>query len=499
MRIVSRILRRQDAAELAADAESPQSLAIDPKLRADYRRRIAVIAAVSLVPWAMPVFGVVSDVIAGSRSVFVVVVPILAWLLVIGFIPPRGVVDNEVDWIVSTLVCVTAAVAIVLFTYRIPTLTQLWRIELVGPVVWLAAATGIFLGVRYAAQLWDLWLLLLFFTGPLPFLLILSPTGGSDLAVAALACGLATLVVLRVLRGCQLKWFLGGTALSVAVGGSAAWLAIVALPDRELGLLAAVTVGAGVVPGITAYTVLSHAPRIARAELAIPPAKLPSLSRWGVVTLAVLSVMTLVIFPLPPSRPTLLRAADDWTQRSGLEAVRNYGAAAKLLGPHASVTRYVSSRPSSPPSAVDVISAPTRGILDDFVDAQWYASPEPVDYVPADLAAATDLEVRSAHSNADNAVDPTAPQWYLLTWMWQVGSGFQQVIVVVSQHDEGRLPIPSGVSLPQVLLTPMLWIARQQPKQRSEVASQTVDQAKQLAHRLIGAAGLAGSAGGRLT
>jgi hypothetical protein len=285
----------------------------------------------------------------------------------------------------------------------------------------------------------------------------------------------------------------------LAIGGSAAWLAVAALPDRELGLMVAVVIGAGVVPGVTTYTVLRRAPRVSHEDADVPPAKLPSLSRWGVATIAVVSVASLLIFPLPPRQPTLVRAADDWAQRGGLEAVRNFSAAAALLGPHASVTRYVQTQKSSPPSAVDVITAPTRGILDDFVDAQWYASPEPVDYYPANLAAAPAMEIRSAYSNADNAVDPTAPQWYLLTWMWQVDSGFQQVIVVVSQHDEGRLPAPSGVSLSQVLLTPMLWIARQQPRQRSEVASKTVELAEQLALRLIGAAGLAGAVGGQLT
>lgn len=197
------------------------------------------------------------------------------------------------------------------------------------------------------------------------------------------------------------------TALSVAVGGSAAWLAIVALPDREFGLLAAVTVGAGVVPGITAYTVKPRAP------------DLPGIGHpAGEVTLTVplgCCDTCSAVGDDSGHLPVAAEPADAFARRRRLDAAQRIRGGSELrcsrqiVGPTriGHPLRLISAVQPALGGGCHFCTHP--GNFDDFVDAQWYASPEPVDYVPADLAAATDLEVRSAHSNADNAGSHRAP------------------------------------------------------------------------------------------
>lgn len=473
----------------------PANVPVAPKPRPIYRQRALVIAAVSAAPWVLPLVSVGNDVLTGSRSVFVIVVPILAWLLVASFQAPSGVVDDEVDWIVALLGCATAVVTIALFSHRLPSLMQLWRIDTVGPVLWSVTASAIFLGVRYAAQLWDLWLLFLLFVSPFPFLLMVSLFGGSDLAIAGLSCGLAALVVARATRSRNLAWVGAGFSASLLIGGSAGWLAMAAVPNRHVALVLAVLVGAGVVPYLVTWVVLHYAPAAPRRGMQLPAAKLSSMSRWGVITLLGLSAVMALVLPLPPRQAAVVLASSNWAQQSGLKVSREFKVATALLGPHANFTRYVRSEQSVPPAAVDVITAPTRGILDDFSDAQWYSSAEPIDFVSANIPGVDSITVRSAHSNADTAVDPNAPQWYLLTWIWRVESGFQQVIVVVSQYEESRLPAPTGITPSEVVLDPLLWIARQQPRLSSEVESETVELAHRLAAEVINAAGISTSGG----
>lgn len=480
---------------LEVQVAEPPPLPASHKSPPLYRQRVLAVAVVAIAPWVLPITSIVGGVAAGSRSVFVIVVPILAWILVTSFQPPSGVVDNEVDWIVALLGCTTAAATIALFSHRIPSLMQLWRIDAVGPVLWTATATAIFLGVRYAAQLWDFWLLLLLFVSPFPFLLMVSAFGGSDFAVAGLSCGVAAVVVARATRSRHLGWISGGFLASAVVGGSAAWLVLSVVPSRHLALLTAVFIGSGIVPLVVTRIVLRFAPLAPARTTPLPPAKLSTLSRWGVVALFATSIGMVFVLPYPPQQQAVVHAADNWPELSGLKVSREFTAATALLGPHAHFTRFVSSEPSVPPVAVDVITAPTRGILDDFVDAQWYSSAEPVDFVSAKVVGAESVVVRSAHSNADTAVDPSAPQWYSLTWTWRVDSGFQQVIVVVSQHEEAKLPVPTGITPGEIVLDPLLWIARQQPRLSSDVDSETIEVAHQLAARVIRAAGVADASG----
>jgi len=226
--------------------------------------------------------------------------------------------------------------------------------------------------------------------------------------------------------------------------------------------------------------------------LLAPIAKLPDFSPAGVLVVVGLSTAMLLAYPEPPWRIEPPQAIADWAVRSGLRASRDYGFAARFLGPNSTITRYIASQTTSPAAAVDVITTPQWGALENFTNAQWYESSEPVDYEPTTIRGpwARSLVIRAAHSNADTATSPEAPQWYVLTWTWRVAVGYQQVVVVASQHRDGKLPTPEAPSVAQSLLDPLLWIARQQPKQVSVVDTDAIQLAERLARGIIDAAGL---------
>ncbi len=472
---------------------SPAGPTTPPYTRWDLWQRILAVLVVSAGPWFFPIANLGSDLAAGSRAVLFVVVPILAWILASNCDPPRGVVDSEVDWIVSLLAGAGVFAAIVLFVNRIPTLAQLWRVEMLGPVVWTAIATSVFFGIRYAIRLWDLWVFLLACASPLPFLLISEALGGSDLTLAALCCAVAAIVVFRATRRYELRWRLLLAGVSLAIGLGASSLIVVGSSGQRTALLVAVVVGAGAVPYLVTRILPRYLPRYVttnRPDGSLDVAGFPRLSPLSMVTILVMSVAMAVFYPVAPPNPPAPNAADGWLAASGLRPSGAYTAATGLLGPDATYTRYTESPPTSPSSAVDVITAPTRGALDDFAKAHWYDSTEPVEYQPVHLSGVQGLAVRAAHSNADTAVDPTTAQWYALTWVWQVKTGFQQVIVVVNQHEDGPLPDPVGVSLSEAVIDPLLWIARQQPEPVSDVEPATVELAERLAAKLITTAGL---------
>lgn len=461
-----------------------------PYTRRDVRLRVLVVLMVTAMPWCLPVANIAAELAAGSRAVLFVVVPVLAWILASSCELPRGVVDAEVDWIVALLGGAGIFTVIALFAGRIPTLAQLWRVELLGPVVWTAVAASVVFGIRYAIRLWDLWVFLLACASPLPFLLLSALLGGSDFALAAMSCTVATIVVFRAARRHGLLWRLAGAVTSFAVGFAASWLILVGSPFHHDAPLVSVALGAGLVP----YLVTRVLPRLAAVNHGREKpaaARFPRLSPISIVATLGLSTVMFVVSPAPSPHSAPPPAADNWVAASGLRESSTFGVATGLLGPNATYTRYTASQhTTSQPWAVDVISAPTRGALDDFGKVHWYDSTEPVDYKPVELTGVGSLAVRSAHSNADTTVDPDARHWYVLTWIWRVSTGFQQINIVVNQHETGQLPDPVGVSFSQAVVDPILWIARQRPKQVSEVKPATVELAEHLARQLAAAAGI---------
>ncbi len=466
-----------------------------PHSRQDVWQRILVVAAVSAAPWFPPIFDAVGSITEGSRSVLFVVAPILACILLLNSDPPHGVVDTEVNWIVALLGGAGTLVALALLTDRIPTLTQLWRVDMLGPVVWTAGATAVLLGLRYAAGLWDIWLLLAVCASPLPFLLVAALFGGSDAVLTALACLFSTVVVFRASRRCAALWRVASAAVSLSVGLVSSGLVLTAAPEGQATLLVATVVGAGAIPFAFTFGVTRLAPARSEDKQFAPVAAIPDVSAVSVLVILGLSMAMLLAYPGPPQHPAAPQAADDWATRSGLRASTDFGFAARFLGPYSTITRYTESLPmTSPLAAVDVITTPMWGVLENFADAQWYPSSEPVDYQPMSMKGPWpgSLMVRTAHTNADTAVNPDSPQWYVLSWIWRVKAGFQQITVVVSQHKNRPLPAPSVPSVSQSVLSPLLWIARQQPRQISEVEPSTVELAEQLAWKIVDAAGLGG-------
>ena len=455
-------------------------------------QRIVTVLLVSAPPWFPTITGAIDSIAAGSRSVLFVVSPILALILILSCPPARGVIDTEVNWIVALLSSAGALATLALLHDRIPTLSQLWRIDMVGPVIFTAGATGVLLGLRYAYALWDVWLLLMVCASPVPFLLVGAVFGGSDAGLAGLACVFATLVVFRAARSCTPVWRSAAALVSLSGGLMASGGILALAPEFQSTLLIAAAVGAGVVPFAVTRVALRLAPGHPQSNPGLPVAKFPDFSPVAVLVVLGLSTVMLMAYPEPPWRAEPPHAAADWTARSGLHATKNYGFAARFLGPHSTVTRYAESQPTLPAAAVDVITTPSWGVLENFTNAQWYESSEPVDYESTTIRGpwGQSLVVRAAHSNADTAVNPEAPQWYALTWTWRIATGYQQVVVVASQHRDGKLPSPEAPSVSQSLLDPMLWIARQQPRQVSEVGPDTIAVAERLARGIIDAAGL---------
>lgn len=472
---------------------------IDPAVQAGsgrisrvVRQRVLTVLLVCAAPWFPTISSAIDSIAAGSRSVLFVVGPILALILILNCPPPRGVIDTEVNWIVALLSSAGALATLALLTDRIPTLSQMWRIDMVGPLIFTVGATGVLLGLRYACALWDVWLLLVICVSPLPFLLVGAVFGGTDAGLLGLACAFATSVVFRATRSCRILWRCAGAVISLGLGMMVAGGILALAPDRQSTLLMAAAMGAGVVPFAVTQAVVRLAPRKPQPQQLPPVAKFPDFSPAGILVVLGLSAVMLMAYPEPPQRVDPPQAAADWAARSSLRASKEYGFAARFLGPHSTITRYSEPQPTSPAAAVDVITTQSWGVQQNFANAQWYESSEPVDYEPAQMLGpwAHSLVVRAAHSNADTAVNPEAPQWYALTWTWRVATGYQQVVVVVSQHRDGKLPTPEAPSVSQSLLNPMLWIARQQPRQVSEVEPDTVAVAQRLARGIIDAAGL---------
>lgn len=447
-----------------------------------------MIAGLTLAPFISHISDVASHTAQGSRSVLLIALPFLVAILLSGTHPPQGVTDTEVNWIVAILCGGGALTALALLAYRIPTTAQFWRVDLLGLAVWAAFVSTVLAGARFVVRMWDLWLVIAACASPVPILLVGALFGGGDLALAVLACGFSAIVVLRVARRCDVRRRWAGTALSFAAGASAAAVALWMIPDRQIGLIAAVATGAGLIPLITARTLLRVGPTSPGAD---HPRQTLELTVGAVGGVLALALIMLVAYPHPQRFPPPPTASAIWLTDSGLRRSANYDFATSVLGPDATFTRYLPLQPTSVAAAVDVIFTPNPGALEDFADASWYRSHEPVDYSPANLSPRHDLVVRSSHTHADLALSPDSPQWYLLTWGWRVPGGYQQVIVVASQGKDRGLPAPSRPSLSQSLLDPALWISRQQRKETSDVPARTIEVAHKLASQLI-ATGLGG-------
>jgi hypothetical protein len=451
--------------------------------------RTAMLAGMFLGAYGAVFAQVLSDSVSGSRTAFLVVAPLLVMLGATGYrTAPRGVGDNESDWIIAAVTGVVGFTAIALVTSRFPTLAGLWRLELVGALVWVACAGMIIFSVRHVLRMWQVWIFALCCALTMPYLLVTASLGGSDTAVVAVGATMGAFAVYLAGRPSRRRCRIAAALLCLAIGGG-----ISVLLTEHLGLFVTLIIAAAVVPvsvavGLHHFTVLTGSYRGPAVSVGFHP-----LSPRSIVVLGLLAVVVLVTHipaPRPPAPPLV---HGDWAQRSGLSAPSDFGFVTRFLGPQSSLARYeVPAAAKSPAAVVDVITTANLAVLQDYSDAIWYPSPIPVNYESAGtgLDNRLPLNARVAHSNADAATDGAAQNWYAVTWVWRTADVYQQVTVVVNQSatSEDSPAAPAPLSVAETVVKPILWVARQQPEWVGGVDKRVVKRADEIVRTLVSAA-----------
>ncbi|KRE27695.1 hypothetical protein ASG82_15080 [Mycobacterium sp. Soil538] len=455
-----------------------------------FRLRMAAAVALTAAGWAPLYAGVVDAASQGSRSAYLLVVPVLLVMIAAAHrTPPRGVGDAESDWIVVALVGAGGFTAIHLLADRLPTLAGLWRLPLLSTVVWFACVLTVLFGVRHVVRMWAMWLFALCITTPLPVLLATAALGGSGRAVTAVAAAIGALAVALSTRAAPPRVRLAATVGSLAIGLLLAWAWTGTWPTVFV---------AGVLPVLVTVTVVLVQKGTVAEEFPLP-ARSP-LSAAVLVAVAA----TLLLTASPPAG----RIAGDagggvegnWTQRTAWGAPTTYGFITRYLGPGSRWDRFsVPPVDGLPAAAVDVVSTDNAGALRDVADAVWYPAARPLTYRNADPSSSLPTGARTIHSNADAATTGTDGQWYAVTWTWHTPTLHQQVTVIVSQALTGVTPPPppAPLSVSAVSVRPALWLARQQPEDSGQVddlvrarASDLVETVTAVArHRTDGPAG----------
>lgn len=421
--------------------------------------RLAVAAALTALAYAGQYAEILADALAGSRTAFLVVVPVLLVLIATSYrTPPRGVGDAESDWIIAALAGAAGFTAIHLVGERMPSLSALWRLPMLGVAVWFACLLVIMFGIRHVLRMWPLWLFAASTLTPLPYLVTVATFGGSQTAAALVAAALGAVAVYLAGRLAPLPWQLG-TALGCAVISTG--FVFSGVPGNLL--LKVVVVGA-VLP-VAACAALRLTERTGEERL------VRGYPRLSPVTLAVLATVSAALFLLHPPAPAANAvpvAHPDWMQRSQLGAPEDYDFVNRYLGEGATLHRYpVAPVAGMPVAVVDVMSSPDLAVLNDYPDAVWYPTKRPVEYRPAGLNGLSDLDSYRAdviHTDASTAIDNASRHWYAVTWIWHAANSFQRVTVVVNQDaaSHRQPPPPTPPTLMNSAVEPALWIARQQ-------------------------------------
>jgi len=444
--------------------------------------RIAALVGLFLFAYFFVFAQVVADAVAGSRTAFLVVAPLLVALIAFGYrTAPRGVGDNESDWIFAALAGAAGFTAIALLTHRFPTLAALWRLELVGAVMWVACSAVIMFGVRHVVRMWQLWAFAFFCSTPLPFLMMIAVIGGSDAAAAALGATLGAVAAYLAGRATRSRWRLAAALGCLAVGVGLAVLLI-----RHTTLLVTLVVVAAILPVLVTAGLHYLTRATGNQQWAAITVRFPGRSPRSFVALALAAVVLLVLHPpVPrPQVPPLVRG--DWANRGALAHVAEFPFITRFIGPGATLTRFdVPSSAAFPAAAVDVMTTANLAALRDYADAVWYPTPMPVHYRPADSGDGA----RTVHSNADAATDSAARDWYAVTWVWRVPGAYQQVTVIVSQvlTSDDPPPAPQPLSVSETIAGPAAWVVRQQPEYVSPVDPLVTERATEVVRLLLSA------------
>lgn len=462
---------------VSVEAQSVRSIPVARR----YWARLAVVGILSFAAYAFVIADVIADALGGSRTVILVVLPILTCIIFSGYRQtPRGVSDAESDWIVAILVGVVGFTGIQLVQARMPTLSGLWQLDLLGVVLWIACLVAVMFGVRHVVRMWQLWLFAVCCVSPLPLLMTAAAFGGSDTAIALLTAGLGTVAVFLAGRSAPTRR--RASASLACLAGAAAVAAIAA---DHLSLAATVVLVAGVIPVVVTVLMLSRAgDPVTTAASAWTG--LPHRSPLSLVTLALIAGVLLALNPPHTRTPQLPGAAADWTDRVGLGTPQTFPFITRFLGPGATLVRYtVAAEAGMPAAAVDVMTTGRQAALDDFADAVWYPSSRPVDYLPA-TGDSMPVGARVIHTNADAATYGAA-DWYAVTWVWRIGTAYQRVTVIVNQTagSDQPPPAPAALSLIDTSIKPALWIARQQPDGSGHVDTRVVARAAEVIGLLV--------------
>lgn len=446
--------------------------------------RVVAVVVLSVLAYGASYESVIVDAVNGSRTAYLVVVPVLAALIATGYrSAPRGVGDSESDWIIATLFGVIGISGNYLLNQRIPTLAGFWRLDLLSVVIWLGCAVAVMFGVRHVVRMWALWLFALCCATPVPFLLATARLGGSNLAATLVAAAVGALAVLLAGRYASI-----GRRLASSVGCFAVAAAFVVVASDRIDTLWTVVVAGGLVPVLA--TVAASRAFMAGHEGADPTIRrsYPHLSTISLVVLTATAAAIHVAVPEAASAPAPTTASADWVTRAGLGAPTNFPFITRFLGSGSTLNRYDIPGPAGVPvAAVDIMTTTNRAALDDFADAVWYPTSRPLNYASAGHADAMPSGARVIHTDADTATNGAQGDWYAVTWVWRTGEVSQRVTVIVSQTIRGDQapPPPAPLTLVDTAVRPVMWVARQQPDAISRVDPLVSQRADALVRLLV--------------
>lgn len=472
--------------------------------RAGKSLRLVVLIALTVFPFWGIYNRIGLAIFRGSPIAYLIVIPLLAAMIAFGYrTPPRGIGDPESDWILAGIFGGLGLFLRHLMSVRFPTLSGLWQLPLVGAVLWAACLAAVLFGVRRVMQTWALWAFVFVTATPLPYLLAIAAAGGGAIAVAGVTGVLGGAAVAIAGALAPLAWRLTVGAASSAASIATGFIVVGAGADHwpHSALVVALLTG-GVIPLAGFLLLQSRSPKVDARRESIWPKRSP-------LSLAVLVIAALLVFVLnvPFARGETVppRARADWTARAKLSGDQNFPFIARYLGPDATFMRYaVESRPGYPEAAVDVISADNLAALRTYRDAIWYPATVPPNYRPfvfentaventaVEKTGVENSEIfdgRVTATDSSLATNGHAIDWYLVTWLWQSGTTYQQVFVVVNQtwtsHDPP--PSPAQLSLRATVIGPALWLARQQADPSTEVDPLVTARAQQIVAEVLSA------------
>lgn len=447
-----------DLAVGAVGAVGPHAATHVPLPRRHLRRerfgfwpRLATAAALTAVASAPTYVAAVGDALAGSRTAYVVVAPLLVLLVVVG-LRTRAAVDvrdSRSDWILAILLGVPVCTGIAVLHHRSPAMAVLWHVDRLLPPVYFAMAMAVLFGVRYVARTWDVWAFALVCATPVPYLLAAAAVGGSDATTAMVTAILATTAVHLATRTAPPRDRILAT-MGNAVASSGA---VVALTAVRAPLPWMVFVVGALFP-LATVTLVTLVARVGgrRPRTFAPARRSPGhTSRASLVTLAVLAVLCGAVDSPPKPALVVDSAAAEWITLAGLERpVADYPAVTALIGPAGTLRRYeVPAYFGLPAAAIDVLTVPTLELLDGIGDAISYPTSGAVEHVPVD-APGLPRDTRAAHG----ATTVDGP-WYALDWTWRADDVVQQVTVVVGQSADRLPPAPAVPSALDVGVQPL--------------------------------------------